>query len=270
LGPRYVGAVLPVLVAGWYVNSTVFDWYQVRRFTGLVPLLAPGVALALAPLGRAGPLLPGLFAFLTLRYDLAVDQLRPQPGTAVPVRSAAAEVADAMVRDGYRLIEPHSPGAAVALLASYTGEELLSGPMSRVDLARQTPLLRFPRPARHLSGPSVEDGAACRWVEDQDARLFLPLSWDGAVVLTIRARALETRRPQSLELEWNGRRVGRREMTPAWADYRFDVPGDAVRLGTNEVALVFEQAPIYRRVRGQGPRRVRPAAIASLVLHRHE
>src|SRR6185436_14066115 len=52
---RYVLTLLPVLALAWYVNASVFDWYQVRRFTGIVPFLAPALALVLAPLARAGP-----------------------------------------------------------------------------------------------------------------------------------------------------------------------------------------------------------------------
>ncbi len=267
---RYLAAALPVLLAGWYVNSTIFDWYQVRRFTGLVPLLAPGLAWALSRLSRTGVLLPALLAFAVLRYDLAVDRLRPQPGRPVPVRSALVELGDELAADGYRLLEPRLPRGAVSLLSAYTGEPLLAGQVTRVDLGDQPALLRLPRPARHLSAPAVEDGVACRWVEDRDTRFFLPLAWEGPVVLSVRARALETLRPQFLEALWNGRSLGRQAMRPVWAEYRFRVPGEAVQPGTNELVLAFERTPIYRRMRGSGPRRVRPAALAALTLHRAE
>ena len=51
---RYVAAVVPVLLAAWYLNASVFDWYHVRRFTGVVPLLAPGLAVVIAPIARVG------------------------------------------------------------------------------------------------------------------------------------------------------------------------------------------------------------------------
>jgi len=267
---RYLAAALPVLLLGWYVNSTVFDWYQVRRFTGLVPLLAPGLAWALTRLSRTGVLLPALLAFAVLRYDVAVDRLRPQPGRPVPVRSALVEMGDELAADTYHLLEPSLPRGAVALLSAYTGEPLLASAVTRVDLAGRPALLRLPRPARHLSAPSVEDGVACRWVEDRDTRFFLPLAWNGRVLLTVRARALETLRPQSMDVQWNGRSLGRQAMTPAWAEYRFRVPADVVHPGTNGLVLAFERAPIYRRMRGTGPRRVRPAALADLTLHRNE
>jgi hypothetical protein len=268
LGGRYTLTVLPVLVIGWYVNSTVFDWYQVRRFTGLVPLMAPGLGLVVAPLSRVGLVLPMLLAFTTWRYDLAVDRLRPQPGGPVPVRAALLELADGLAHDGYRLLEPGAPRTAVSLLSTYTGEFFLSGAASSLDLSQDAPWLRLPQPARHLSAPEVEDGVACRWVEDHDMRLFLPLSYRGGVIVSVEARALETKRPQAMALLWNGQRVGREEMLPAWKVYRFHVPAELLRVGSNELALEFERRPIFRRVRGIGPRKVRPAALSRLTLHR--
>ncbi|PYQ43586.1 MAG: hypothetical protein DMF77_09460 [Acidobacteria bacterium] len=265
--PRYVLGAAPVLLAMWYVNASVFDWYHVRRYTGVVPLLAPGLAVLLAPLARAAvPMI--LIAFLALRYDLAVDGLRPLPGVAVPVRSALARVADDLAAGSYRTLEPFAPGAAVRLLAAYTGEPLLDGDATHVDLAGAAALLRLPEPARHLSEPTVEDGEAARWVTDRNARLALPIDAPGGVVLRLRARALETPDPQSMEVLWNGVSVGRRPMVPAWSEYRFDVPPEAMRRGTNVVELQFERAPIYHRVRGQGPREVRPAALGRLTLNR--
>src|SRR5260221_13102101 len=53
--PRYVLGAAPVLLAMWYVNASVFDWYHVGRYTGVVPLPAPGPAGILAPpAARAG------------------------------------------------------------------------------------------------------------------------------------------------------------------------------------------------------------------------
>jgi hypothetical protein len=265
--PRYVLVVAPVLLAQWYVNASVFDWYHVRRYTGMVPLLAPGVAVVIAPLANR-LLVMALVAFLALRYDLAVDALRPLPGTPVPVRAALARVSDDLAAGGYRLLEPRAPGLAVRLLASYTGERLLEGGSTRIDLGGEPALVRLPEPARHLSEPVFEDGEAARWVTDRDARLALPLDAPGGVVLRLRARPLETPEPQSMEAVWNGVSLGRAPMSAGWAEYRFDVPAEAARRGTNVLLLRFERAPIYHRVRGTGPREVRPAALGALILNR--
>jgi hypothetical protein len=264
---RYVALVLPALLAGWYVNSTIFDWYHVRRFTGLVPFLAPGLAVLIEPVTRTGLILPALLTFLVLRHDLAVDSLRALPGEPVTARAAWTEVARSLAADGYRALEPAAPRIAVRMLGPYTGR-VLAGGQSRIDLGGDAPLLRLPLQARNFSELETEDGVACRWVRDRDARLFLPLAEPSAIAVTIRARALETVEPQFMEMDWNGTTVGRRPMTPSWADYRYEVPARAVRAGTNELVLRFDRAPLYRRVRGQGPHEVRPAAIASILLER--
>jgi hypothetical protein len=209
-----------------------------------------------------------VLAFLAWRYDLAIDGLRPLPGVAVPVRAALERVADDLAGGAYRILEPRAPGAAVRLLGAYTGERLLEANSSHLDLGRDEVLLRLPEPARHLSDPTFEDGLAARWVTDRDARLALPIDAPDGLVLRLRARALETPEPQAMEAVWNGVSVGRLPMVPAWSEYRFDVPPEAMRRGTNVLELRFDRAPIYHRVRGQGPREVRPAALSLLTLNR--
>ena len=266
--PRYVLASLPVILAGWYVNAIVFDWYQVRRFTGAVPLLAPGLAVALVPVARAGVIVCALLAFLVLRYDMAVDALRSTPGDPAPVRAVISQAADGLAAGTYDVLNRVSPRAATRLLGAYTGQPLLEGEVTTVDLGGEPALLRLPVPARHVSAPGVEDGVASRWVNDREARLFLPMAWDGAVIVTLRARALETAEPQFMDVSWNDVPVGRAEMRPEWADYRFHVPASAVAPGTNVLVLRFDRGPVYHRVRGEGPREVRPAALSTLTLHR--
>ena len=51
---------------------------------------------------------------------------------------------------------------------------------------------------------------------------------------------------------------------------RFDVPRALVRRGTNVLVFRFERAPIYRRMRGEGPRQVRPALLGALRLWRQD
>jgi hypothetical protein len=266
--PAYVAAALPVLLAGWYVNASVFDWYQVRRFTGLVPLLAPGLALVLVPLARAGSVPLALLAFAVWRYDLAVDALRRVPGDPAPLRAVLREAADGLAGDAYALLEPRAPRLAVRVLSAYTGEPLLHETVSRVDLEGTPSVLRLPRPARHLAAVEVEDGRAGRWVSDRETRLFLPVEWSGGVIVTVHARPIETPEPQHVEALWNDVPAGRLAMSPGWSDYRFRVPAEAVRPGTNELVLRFDRAPIFRRVRGDGPKEPRPAILSSITLHR--
>ena len=265
---RYVLAILPALLIGWYVNSTIFDWYHVRRFTGIVPFLAPGLTVLMAPLTRTAVILPALLAFLVLRYDLAVDTLRPLPGVPVTARAACGETGRSLAADVYRLVEPGSPRAAVRILAAWTRQPLLDDHATTIDMGGDPAVLRLPLRARNFSEPETEDGVRCRWVRDRDARLFVPLSRASAVQVNVRARALPTIEPQFMELDWNGTLAGRQPMTTAWADYTFAVPAATVREGTNELVLRFDRAPLFRRVRGYGPHEVRPAAIASITLER--
>jgi len=217
---------------------------------------------------RAGVVVCAMLAFLVLRYDMAVDSLRSTPGDSAPVRAIVSQAADGLAAGAYDLVARASPRAATRLLGAYTGQPLLDGEVTTVDLGTDATLLRLPRVARHLSAPAVEDGMASRWVNDREARLFLPLSWDGAVIVTLRARALETAEPQFMDVSWNDVPVGRFPMRPEWADYRAHVPASAVTPGTNVLVLRFDRGPVYHRVRGEGPHEVRPAALATLTLHR--
>jgi len=197
-----------------------------------------------------------------------VDARRHNPGDAVPVRTAFLTLADRLVADAYGVAEPLAPRAAVRLLSSYTGELLLEADVSYLDLGQAPAVLEFPRRAVYVGEPEVEDGRAARWVTGRYARLHVPLAWRGPVLLRIDARALETLEPQSMTLEWNGVDCGERPMQTAWREYSFEVPAQAVRLGTNALVLRFARAPIFFRVRGQGPREVRPAALSWLTLNR--
>lgn len=265
---RYVVLVAPVLGAMWYLNASVFDWYHVRRYTGLVPLLAPGLAGALAPLTRAGLVAPGLLTLFFWRYDVAVDAHRRVPGDPAPVQSVLRETSDGVAEEVFALTERAWPSAAARLLSAYTGQAVLEGAVSELDLGRDDGATRLPRRARHLSAVEWEDGRPVRWVTDRSARLYLAVARPAPAVLTVEARALETAEPQTLQALWNGEAVGEAAMTPAWSSYRFHLREGLVRAGVNELELRFARGPIYRRVRGAGPREVRPAALARLLFHR--
>ena len=265
---RYVAGLLPVLLLAWWVNASIFDWYQVRRYTGLVPFLAPGLLLLLGSLARAGTPWLALLAFLAWRYDDAVDARRNNPGDPVPVRLALRTLDDRLAAEAYGLLEPVAPRTAVRLLASYTGEALLEGDVSYLDLASAPALLELPRRAVFVGGPELEDGRVARWVTGRYARLTVPLDWRGPLLVRVEARALETLEPQRMALEWNGALCGERPMEPAWREYSFEVPASAVRHGTNMLVLRFARGPLYFRVRGSGPREVRPAALSWLTLNR--
>jgi hypothetical protein len=264
---RYAVVALTVFAAGFYLNASIFDWYHVRRFTGLVPLLAPGVALALSALVPRGLVALAALVFLLGRYDLEIDALRHHQGDPAPVRAILRRVPDGLAYDAYRLLEPWAPRASATLLAAYTGEGVLNAPVTRLVMAHDLASLRLPRPARNLSGVEYEDGRACRWVRADSASIFVSVARRSPFVLSVHARALETAAPQAMQVFWNGERLGRQVMAPRWEAHRFRVPLAAVRAGTNRLDLRFERSPVYRRVRGEGPREVRPAALSRIDFH---
>jgi hypothetical protein len=267
LDGRYVLAALPVLLAAWYVNATVFDWYQVRRFTGIVPLLAPGLLVVVGFIGRRGWMAPALLTFCLWRYDLEVDRLRSGPGAPAPVQAVLARISDGVAADGLRLLAPVAPRTTAALFAAYSGEAPLEERVTRFIMGADVLTLRLPWLARNLTEPEVEDGRICRWVSNKSATVYLLIRTPRALIVSVDARALETPMPQTIEARWNGCVLGRQTMEPAWHIYRFHATAGCVRAGRNEVIFAFEHAPVYRRIRGVGPHQVRPAAFAEITLH---
>jgi len=264
---RYLAAVLPVLAAAWYVNSTVFDWYQVRRFTGIVPLLAPGLLLVMAFLGRSNWIGPALLTLFLWRYDREIHYLRHGPGDPAPVRAALTGIGDGLAAQGLQILEPVAPRVAAVLFSAYSNEGPLEEAVTRLPMGQDLVALRLPWPAHNLSAPEVEDGRICRWVSNKSATVFLLIRSPKALIVSVDARALETPLPQTIEVRWNDCVLERQSMEPAWHIYRFHAPAGCVRPGFNQVVFEFERTPVYRRVRGVGPHQIRPAAFAEITLH---
>jgi len=257
--PRYVVAIAPVLLGTWYLNASVFDWYHVRRFTGVVPLLAPGLAVVVAPLARVGVAV-ALIAVAFLRYDVAVDTLRSVPGDPAPVRHVVREMGDGLAADTYAFLEPIAPGIAIKMMAAYTRQGVIGRETVRIDLGRAGSTLRLPVRARSLSEPGTQGGVACRWVRGDEARLFLPVAARAPLVVTISAAPAETAAPLVIEVSWMDTPIGSQPMTPGWSEYGFEVPEGLVRVGTNVVTMSFR--------RPDGPRREvrRSAAVSSFTV----
>lgn len=266
----WVVSALLVLFLQWRVNASIFDWYQVRRFTGTMPLIAFGLIASAPALVRAGALAAGLLVLLVHQYDVAIDALRPLPGAPVPVRAALQETADSLVEEVYEGVERVSPHLAVAALEGYTGSALLHAGRSDLDLAREEWWMRFPRPPRRWSGVETEDGSLCRYVDGREARIWLPLRGEGELRLSFEIRAIETKTPQKFEVLVNERSLGQQEIAPVWQTVRFVLPAGAWHEGTNEIVLKFEQAPHFFQLRGYGARAYRAAAIRLITFHRED
>jgi hypothetical protein len=258
---RYVAAVAPVLLAAWYVNASVFDWYHVRRFTGVVPLLAPGLAVVMAPVARVA-VVAALLAFAFLRFDIAVDTLRGVPGDPAPIGRIAREMGDGVAADTYAVLEPVAPRVAIKMMAAYTGQPAVGSEAVRTDLGGEPSILRLPQRARSLSAPAFLDGVACRWVRGDEARLFVPVAEPAPLVVTIAGAPADGGDPPMIEVSWMERPIGLQPMVAGWSTYRFDVPEAQVRTGTNVITIAFRRAGDARReVR-------RSAAIGAMVIQK--
>jgi hypothetical protein len=260
-------AALVVLVLQWRLNASIFDWYQVRRFTGTVPLLALGLIVFTPAVARAGVLACALLVVMAHQYDAAIDALRPLPGAPVPVQAALRETADSIASPVYRGLEALSPKVAVAFLEGYTGSSLLLSGRSDLDFGRTDWWMRLPTRTRRISEIETEDGSLCRFVEGIEARLWLPLRGRGELRISFEIRAMETETPQKFEVEVNGHSLGQQEIAATWQTARFVLPETAWHEGTNEIVLKFEQAPLFFKVRGYGPRAYRAAAIRMMSFH---
>ena len=261
-------AAFVVLLLQWRLNASIFDWYQVRRFTGTVPLLALGLAVITPALARTGALACAVLVVLVHQYDVAVDSLRPLPGAAVPVQAALRVTADSIAGPVYDGLEAMSPPVAVAFLEGYTGSTLLQGSRSDLELGADDWWLRLPRPARRFSAVESEDGSLARFVEGREGRLWLPLRGRGELRLSLEIKAMESETPQKLEVFVNGISLGQQEIAPAWQTMRFALPAAAWKEGTNEFVLKFEHVSHFFRVRGYGARTFRAAAIRRITFHR--
>ena len=169
-----------------------------RRYTGLVPLMAPGLAVALAPIAGL-PVVCALLAFVLLRYDVAVDTLRSVPGDPAPVPRVFAEMRDGLAADTYSVVEPVAPGVAARMMAAYTGQPVVGREPVRIDLAQEW-VSRLPVRARNLSAPAEHDGRACRWVRGDEARIFVPVAVAAPLVVTVTAAPADADRATTIEV----------------------------------------------------------------------
>ena len=263
-------AALLVLILQWRLNASIFDWYQVRRFTGTIPLIALGLSAITPALARSGVLLCALMVVVVHQYDVAVDSLRPLPGAPVPIQSALRVTADSIAGPIYDGIEVVSPKVAVSFLEGYVGSALLQTGRSDLDLGKEDWWTRLPRASRRFSAVEPEDGSLARFIEGREGQLWLPLRGRGELRLSFEIRAMETETPQKLEVFVNGISLGTQEIAPEWQTVRFVLPDTVWKEGTNEILLKFEQVAHFFRVRGYGPRVYRSAAVRKITFHRDD
>ena len=263
----WVIAALAVLLLQWRLNASIFDWYQVRRFTGTMPLLAFGYLAVTPALARAGVLPCALLVLFVHQYDVAIDALRPLPGRSVPIREALRETGDSIAAPVYEGLLRVSPRVGVAFLEGYTGSTLLAQGRTELDLVSDDWWLRVPERARRFSAVEIEDGSLARFVDGREARLALALRGRGELRISFEIRSIETDTRQMFEVLANGTSLGSVPIVPSWQTVRFTIPEDLRREGTNEIVLRFSQTRHFFQLRGEGPRVYRAAALRRIILH---
>jgi hypothetical protein len=91
-------------------------------------------------------------------------------------------------------------------------------------------------------------GASGNWAVEQAARVFLPASEAGGYRLTVVALPFNFpgADPQGIQPEINGHRLERVTMSAGWQPYTWQVPGEYVRAGLNDVRFIFDRldAPV--------------------------
>ena len=165
-------------------------------------------------------------------------------------------------------------GAALAALVALTGcttppepqREPLADLMPFVDHGVSTDIILPPyRDSLDLLEQGWEAQPAERaaegglWVEGRAGDFRFYSATAGAVTLEAEATTLSPPdAPQGVEVFLNGRSVHRASMSREWTRYEFPLPAADVRIGWNDVALRFDQAPRPMAADGkaQDPRRL--------------
>jgi hypothetical protein len=244
-----------------YFNACIQDWWGSagfggRRFDGVVPLLVPGMAVALGAARRfvarrpqvvAAGLFGGLVVWNLTFMRAAADGTAP-PGQALDFRAVSADQARTLhawignpftypaslwfaVRNGvspanYDLLEP----------LSFLGDPLQ--PYGRVDLGnRDDPFVQAGWSAPDHDGPVAFRRAGPL------ARLLIPLHHAAPLDVQIRLRAAAGAALSLMTIDTGRARFGPMPVPDAWQTVVLATPASAWRAGVNRVSLEFSPAP---------------------------
>lgn len=244
-----------VLVA--LANAGLTDWwgsdaFGQRRLLVLTPLFGLGLGAALAFL-RAHPLVPlaalvgGLALWnqqLAYIYNSELVARKNQPITLLQLAPAQAEVLyRRLLRARAWLPDP----LWAALYDNVSGIWIDEPPRSmggRVDVGRESTDLPGGVLGEGWFPPETEGELTLRRSRGRRSWLRLPIRTPSSLRFVARLRpefapegALE------LKLEWNGEMLAPQPCVPGWSEYAFAVPERLVRLGFNDIALVYSTTP---------------------------
>jgi hypothetical protein len=170
-----------------------------------------------------------MVSFYDVRYVVVAPGIAGRP-PYVDTRDAAVAYVEEVLpvtkvydQDGWLLYEVSRP----ALLSTLS-----------IDLGSGTPLESMALGEGWASGEEIQ-GVSARWVEAQDARLFLPAEAGAAYHLTLRAMPFDFPEAelQSVTPFVNGHNLGTQILPNSWQSVPWDVPAAWLRQGLNEVRL---------------------------------
>ena len=217
-----LAAIMIVMVMAW-VNGSTADWaagwsFGGRRFTSVLAVLAPGVALILDGLTRRPMIAAGIVGASAIAWNqlLVTQQSRGMLRADAPVTFAQIIRQQAALATESPFVYPFA-FPANALFAWRTGLSI-----EDYDLLGSEPLHgSIDLPMDAAAGRYLKDGwtgrvtdrfGALRWIEGTRAELLLPLNAavDRNVTLTVEARTrlLDSGETATFAVIVNGREVG--------------------------------------------------------------
>lgn len=253
---RLASAALLGIASSVWINSMQWDWwgsdsFGQRRLLGLTPLLALGLAEAIALLRRrpgwmVGAGLAALVAWNQQSAYIYNSELLAPKDQAISLDRLAAAQVDVMARRVLRL-EPVLPGPVfVPLYDNLRGAWLDEGPRSLgglIELGDSEPA-DFPVVGHGWSGPvRAGDGTSWRFSSVQRSWLRVPVLTPASFVVSVRARAAFAAAPVSLSLEASGESVGQAPLSLDWREARFLLPARLLTPGVNSIALRWSVTP---------------------------
>jgi hypothetical protein len=91
--------------------------------------------------------------------------------------------------------------------------------------------------------PLIEGDVTYRRSRGRRSWLRVPIRTPAPFVVVVRARSDMGDDPLEMELELNGRSLGRAALTTQWGESTFEIPEEAVRSGWNDLALGWSTTP---------------------------
>jgi hypothetical protein len=254
--------MIAVSAAMIYFNSIIQDWwgsdgYGMRRFDGLIPILAVGLAMFVVQLTRLVAAVPsiaiaglagGLVIWnLTLMHAAVTGRLRIGEGVSMGV-IAQHQASAAVGWFGHPFSWPVNliyawrnrvPPSSYDLLGVNRFLADPARPYGRIDLGADD----GPMVAEGWHAPERDGPVTFRWAR-ASAELLVPLDHPADLLVQVRLRALPLPdgTPQQLWIDVNGERYGPFRVDNAWHAVETLAPQTSWRSGVNRVRLTFARA----------------------------